>query len=119
MLALFYLGKRRKDNRMDYLIGLLIIGFIPHTISTFCALYVYDDARKRYPVKIWVYGWMVAVYIAWFFFVWFYLITRPPILFTDISKLSVSKKVLIWLISYPIIVCLILVWVVLTTITSS
>lgn len=85
----------------------LLAMFIAHTIGVFAAFYVYDDGRKRYPNKFWVLGWAIGTYLAFIIVFWFYLLFRPPVTFFDVSKLSVNKKLLIYFISFPLMLGLI------------
>lgn len=93
---------------------IFIIFFIAHNVGIFGAFYVYDDARRRYPSKVWAIGWAIAVYFLFVVFMFFYLIFRPPIVFEGIQKLSLWKKVLIYLISFPIVISLFIIWEIFT-----
>ena len=96
------------------LLGYLIMLFIAHNIGIFGAFYVYDDARKRYPSRIWAIGWAIPVYFLFIIFMFFYLIFRPPAVFEGIPKLSLWKKVLIYFISFPLVIILFIIWAIVT-----
>ena len=40
----------------------LFLLFLAHSLGMWVAFWVYDDARQRYPGRIWAIGWATAVY---------------------------------------------------------
>ncbi|MDP3791316.1 MAG: hypothetical protein Q8R38_04665 [Candidatus Omnitrophota bacterium] len=97
-------GRPLEGEAKMELILVLIIAFAAHTISILLALYIYDDARRRYVAKIWPFMWAALVYCAWLFLGWIYFLSRPPITIRDIKKRSKLKTIVIWLISYPVVI---------------
>ena len=94
---------------------ILISLFLAHNVGIFGAFYVYDDARKRYPSKVWAIGWAISVYALFVVFMLFYLIQRPPVVFTDIPKLSLGKKILIYFASFFLFIIVIIILAMITS----
>lgn len=94
--------------------GTLLLLFLAHNVGIFGAFYVYDDARTRYPSKVWALGWAISVYILFIVFMFFYLIQRPPVVFANIPKLSLRKKTLIYFTSFPLFIILIIILAIIT-----
>ena len=79
----------------------LLVLFLAHNLGVLAALWVYDDARKRYLRPIWAALWAVVTYPA-VVIIFFYRIVRPPVLFEDAPALSIGKKLAIYFASYPL-----------------
>ncbi|TET44815.1 hypothetical protein E3J62_09160 [candidate division TA06 bacterium] len=80
----------------------LLVLFLAHNLRVLAALWVYDDARKRFLRPIWAALWAVATYPAVVIVFFFYRILRPPVLFEDAPALSIGKKLAIYFASYPL-----------------
>lgn len=79
----------------------LLILLLAHNLGVLAALWVYDDARKRYLRPIWAFLWAIATYPTVLIVFFFYRIQRPPVLLEDAPTLSIRLKLTIYFASYP------------------